>query len=210
MKYEWKKHEKEFYSVKEKPSITIAPRQNYIMISGKGNPNNDDFSERVGVLYSLAYSIKMKYKQLYANSKLDKQSDYSDFAVFPLEGVWTSSNPSNPLDKDSFVYTIMIKQPNFITKEMFKEAYEEVRKKKPSVLLKDVIFEEMEDCECIQILHSGTFDSEPESFAKMDIFAKDNQLERINYYHREIYLSDARKTVPEKRKTILRYQVKKI
>lgn len=208
MKYEWKKHEKELYSTKDKPSVITVPTQNFIMINGKGNPNNDDFSERVGVLYSLAYAIKMKYKKLYSDSEQAKQLDYSDFAVFPLEGVWTSSNPNNPLDKDSFVYTIMIKQPYFITREMFEAAYEDVKKKKPNLLLKDVIFEAIEKHECVQILHLGTFDSEPESFEKMYAFANENQLERINYYHREIYLNDARKTIPEKRRTILRYQVK--
>lgn len=210
MKYEWKKNEKELYVIKDKLSTITVPRQNFIMLNGEGNPNNDDFSERVGVLYSLAYAIKMRYKKSHTNSEQVKQLEYSDFTVFPLEGVWTSSNPSNPLDKDSFVYTIMIKQPDFITKKMFEAAYEEVGKKKPNALLKEVVFEAIAEHECVQVLHLGTFDSEPESFEKMGAFAKENKLERINYYHREIYLSDPRKTEPEKRRTILRYEVKRI
>jgi hypothetical protein len=99
----------------------------------------------------------------------------------------------------------MIKQPDFITKEMFEAAYEEVKKKKPNVLLKDVNFEAIEEHKCIQILHLGSFDDELESFEKMNDFAKEDKLERINYYHREIYLSDARKTKPDKRRTVLRY-----
>lgn len=210
MKYEWKKHEKELYNIKDKPSLIKVPKQNFIMIDGKGNPNNVDFSERVGVLYSLAYPIKIKYKKLYIDSEQSNQVEYNDYTVFPLEGLWTSSDPSNPLDKDSFVYTIMIKQPDFISKEMFETAYEEVKKKKPHELLKEVVFGTIEEHECVQILHMGTFDSEPASFEKMDAFAKENNLERINYYHREIYLSDPRKTAPEKGKTILRYQVRRL
>jgi hypothetical protein len=210
MKYEYKKHEKELYGIKDKPSFITVPRQDFIMINGEGNPNNENFSEKIAVLYSLAYAIKMRYKKSYVDLNQTKQLDYEDFTVFPLEGVWTSSNPNNPLDKDSFVYTIMIKQPDFITKEMFEAAYEEVKKKKPNVLLKDVYFETIEEHECVQILHLGSFDDEPASFDKMNAFAKDNKLERINYFHREIYLSDARKTEPDKRRTILRYEVKKI
>lgn len=205
MKYEYKKHEKELYGTKDKASSIIIPQQNFIMIDGEGDPNKEDFAERICVLFSLAYAIKMKYKKEYADLK---QLDYDDFTVYPLEGVWTSSNPDNPLDKDYFVYTIMIKQPDFITKEMFETAYEEVKKKKPHILLKEVRFETIEEHKCVQILHLGSFDDEPASFEKMNAFANENQLERINYYHREIYLSDARKTEPEKRRTILRYQVK--
>lgn len=209
MKYEWKKHEKAYYSAKVKPSSIVVPKQNYIMISGKGDPNGADFSERVGVLYSIAYSIKFRHKARCTDIEQRKQFDYSDYTVFPLEGVWTSSNLDNPLDKDSFIYTIMIKQPDFITKDMFTAPYEEVSRKKPHPLLQEVIFEAMEDSLCVQVLHIGSYDNEPESFAKMDEFAKDNKLVRINNYHREIYLTDVRKTAPEKRKTILRYQVKK-
>ena len=210
MKYEWRKHEKDLYGVKDKPSLIEIPQQNYITISGKGNPNEDDFSERVSVLYSLAYPIKMQYKAFCADLGSNMQLEYNDYTVFPLEGVWTSSNPENPLDKDSFVYTIMIKQPAFITRDMFEAAYEVVQRKKSHPLLQEVAFEEIGDGLCIQILHNGPFDNEPESVAKMDAFTKENRLERINYYHREIYLTDPRKTVPEKGKTILRYQVQKV
>lgn len=142
MKHEWKKHEKEFYAAKERPSIIVMPRQNFIMLSGKGNPNDNDFSEKVGVLYSLAWSIKMRYKALCSNYlELRGQFEYHDYTVHPLEGIWTSSNTGNPLDKDSYIYTIMIRQPDFITKDMFEAAYEVVEKKKPHPLLKEVVFD---------------------------------------------------------------------
>ncbi|CAH0121114.1 hypothetical protein PAE9249_03640 [Paenibacillus sp. CECT 9249] len=208
MKHEWRKHEKEFYRVKEEPEMIAVPRQNFIMISGKGNPNLDDFSERVGVLYSLAYPIKMQYKALCINNREQRErTEYEDYTVFPLEGIWSSSNPDNPLDKDSFIYTIMIRQPDFITKEMFETAYEAVEKKKPHPMLKEAAFDSMEDGLCVQMLHKGSFDDEPVSFAKMDALVAEKGLKRANYIHREIYLTDARKTAPDKRQTILRYQV---
>ncbi|MFD0717497.1 hypothetical protein [Paenibacillus sp. GCM10027626] len=158
MKQEWRKHEKAFYSIKAQPSLIVMPPQNFIMISGKGNPNKEDFAERVGVLYSLAYPIKMRYKALCSmNLEQREQFVYQDFTVYPLEGVWTSSNPDNPLDKDSFIYTIMIRQPDFITKEMFEAAYKAAEQKKPHPFLKEVVFDTMEDGLCVQMLHKGPF-----------------------------------------------------
>ena len=209
MKHEWKKHERELYGVKDRPQIITVPRQNFIMIRGIGNPNNEDFSERVGVLYSLAYPIKMRFKAMCNNDEGQCMLyEYSDYVVYPLEGVWTTSNEKNLLDKDCFQYTIMIRQPDYITKEMFESAFEAVEKKKPHLLLKEVVFDSMEEGKSIQVLHTGSFDDEPESFSKMDIFAKEKGLERLTHCHREIYLNDARTTALEKRQTILRYQVK--
>jgi len=207
MKHEWRKHERELYGVKEKPQIITVPRQNFIMITGAGNPNNEDFSERVGVLYSLAYPIKMRFKAMCKNEGVASLYEYNDYTVYPLEGVWTTSNSDDLFDKDSFHYTIMIRQPDYITREMFDAAFAVVEKKKPHPLLKEVVFDTMEDGKSIQMLHVGPFDDEPTSFAKMDIFAKDNGLERVNQSHREIYLKDARKTSPEKTQTILRIRV---
>jgi len=209
MKHEWKKHEKEIYGAKEQPSIIVVPQQKFIMISGKGNPNNNDYSERVGVLYSLAWPIKMRYKALCNNdSELRKLSEYHEYVIFPLEGIWTSSNPDNPLDKDSFVYTIMIRQPDFITQDMFESAYAVVEERTPHPLLKEVIFDVVEDGQCVQILHKGSYDDEPKSFAVMDAFIQDKGLKRIKHSHREIYLNkDPRKIAPALRKTILRYQI---
>ncbi|HCC34995.1 MAG TPA: small molecule-binding protein [Ruminococcaceae bacterium] len=209
MKHEWKKHERDLYGAKDKPQILTVPRQSFIMLKGVGNPNNKDFSERVGVLYSLAYPVKFGFKALYNNNKEERALyEYSDYCVYPLEGVWTTANKDNPLDKNSFKYTIMIRQPDFITKEMFEAALAITAKKKPHPLLSEVVFDTMTGGKSVQILHRGSFDDEPASFANMDSFAKKNGLERLNQYHREIYLNDARKTAPYKRLTILRYQVK--
>ncbi|MGL5437384.1 MAG: GyrI-like domain-containing protein [Lachnospiraceae bacterium] len=209
MKHEWKKHEKELYSVKKKPSVITVPEHKYIMINGKGNPNGTDFSERVGVLYSLAYPIKMRHKACCVkNSELIQVYPYEDYTVFPLEGIWTSSG-NNPLDKSTLEYTIMIRQPNFITREMFEDASNVAEKKKPHPFLKEVVFGTMEDSLCVQILHVGPFDHEPASFEMMDIFSKENGFKRIDKVHREIYLNNANKTDPAKYQTILRYSVKK-
>lgn len=204
MKYEWRKIDKAFYWAKEQPNEIMVPKQNFITIDGTGNPNNNDFAQRVGVLYSLAYQVKALYKK---EPERYGASEYHDYTVFPLEGIWTSTS-SNPLEKDCFIYTLMIKQPDFIAKQVFEAAYEMVQKKKPHPLLKEASFRAIEDGKCVQILHKGSFDDEPGSFDEMDRFAADNGLERLNHCHREIYLTDARKTAPEKRKTILRYQVK--
>ena len=196
MKHEWKKHERKLYGTGEKPVVITVPPQKYIMIDGRGDPNGEDFSQRVGVLYSLAYPIKMTFK-----------TQFTDYTVYPLEGVWKTANPDDLSDKNSFVYTIMIRQPDFITAEMFETAQLAVAKKKPHPLLTDIVFETVEDGMCVQALHRGSFDKETETFSKMDKFAAENNLARLNRSHREIYLNDARKTVPEKRMTILRYMV---
>lgn len=208
MKLEWKRQERELYGIKDKPQLLTVPCQHYIMIAGAGDPNGEEFSERVGVLYSLAYSIKIRFKKTCATYEaFRRQYEYDDYTVYPLEGVWMSSNPDDPLDKASYQYTIMIRQPDFITREMFDTAYHVTAKKKPHPLLTEVEFGTVKDGKCIQILHNGSYDNETKSFAKMDSFAADNGLKRLYGHHREIYLNDARKTAPEKRKTILRYQV---
>lgn len=210
MKHEWKKHEKELYGIKRTPSIITVPKQKFIMISGKGNPNDAEFSERVGVLYSLAYPIKMWHKA-YCNNNQEQSKGfaYEDYTVFPLEGTWTSSE-NNPLDKSSFEYTIMIRQPDFIMQETYEEVRAVVQKKKPHPFLKEVVFGTNEDGLCVQTLHIGSFDDEPASFELMDIYSKSNGLERLGEVHREIYLNNAKKTVPSKNQTILRYQVKEV
>ncbi|MCL1984551.1 MAG: GyrI-like domain-containing protein [Methanomassiliicoccaceae archaeon] len=212
MKHEWKKDERDLYTDVKGPAIVTIPEQRFIMIDGTGDPNGEDFGERVGVLMSLAYSIKMCHKADISNDP-DHASRYAynDYTVFPPEGVWTSSAASEegvPPDKGSLIYTIMIRQPDFITTEMFEAAYAITEKKKPHPLLKEVRFGGIEDGICVQMLHIGSFDDEPMSFAKMDAFVKENGYERTDGVHREIYLSDARRTAPERYRTILRYRIK--
>lgn len=202
MKYEWKKSEKYLYGVKQKPQFIEVPTAYYIMIKGEGNPNEIDFSNRVSALYSLAYRIKMLFKNM-----KKEELEYSDFTVFPLEGIWEKSDDEE-FDKNKLKYTIMIKQPYFITKEIFELAFEKVKKKKPNELYDEVSFDCIESKKAIQILHIGSFDTEIESFEKLDNFANEMNLERSENLHTEIYLNNKNRTAEDKLKTILRYTVK--
>lgn len=202
MKYEWKKNEKNLYGVKQKPQLIDVPTAYYIMIKGEGNPNESDFSNRVSALYSLAYGIKMLFKNMEK-----EELEYSDFTVFPLEGIWEKSDDEE-FDKNKLKYTIMIKQPYFITKEIFELAFEKVKKKKPNELYDEVSFDCIESKKAIQILHIGSFDTEIESFEKLDNFANEMNLERSEKLHTEIYLNNKNRTAEDKLKTILRYNVK--
>ena len=200
MKYEWKKQEKEFYGAKKSPVLVTVPAQNYIMIGGKGNPNDVDFSNRVSALYSLAYAIKMAYKTTAI------QNEFNDFTVFPLEGIWQKIEET-VLVKENLGYTIMIRQPDFICEDMVKAALEQVKVKKPNPLFDEISFGTMNDGKCVEILHIGAFDDEPIFFEKMEKFMLANNLERTNNYNREIYLNNANRIEISKIKTILRYSV---
>jgi len=205
MKHEYKKHEKELYCPKEKPQLLNVPKQKFFCIKGKGNPNNKDFSERIAVLYSLSYAVRMMPKNGFA------PNGYFDYTVYPLEGVWDVSEDarnSKELIKDELLYTIMIRQPDFVTKEVIQKAFEIANKKKPHPMLQEVYFDEIEDGLSVQILHNGSYDSEPESFNKMKKFIEDNNYEIKTLVHREIYLTDSRKVEKDKSKTILRYRIR--
>ena len=203
MKYEWRKQDKALYGAKKYPALITIPVQNYIMISGKGNPNDVDFSNRVGALYSLAYAVKSSYKAV------SLQEEIHDFAVYPLEGIWTKIN-GDYLDKAKLEYTILIRQPDFISEEMVNEALGMVRIKKSNPLLEEIHFETMQNGLCVEVLHVGAFDDEPVSFEKMDQFSAAHGLRRSESYHREIYLSNANRVEKSKLKTILRYPVEQI
>ncbi len=205
MKYEWKKHEKNLYGAKTIPALITVPMQSYIMISGKGNPNDADFSNKVAALYSLAYAIKMGFKAAVSNA--GNSEEVHDFSVYPLEGVWKQKRDGE-LVKEELEYTIMIRQPDFITEGMVRRAIETVKKKKPNPLYEEIRFDTMQDGKCIEILHIGAFDDEPASFEKMDQFAEKNGLKRNKSCHREIYLNNANRVEKSKLKTILRFSVK--
>lgn len=200
MKYEWRKQEKELYGVKTKAVLVDVPKQKFIEIKGKGNPNEEDFSNRISALYSVAYGIKMLFKKLALNNEIN------DFTVFPLEGLWKKGDKVE-FDKNDLSYILMIKQPIFITEDIYNQALENVKQKKPNDLYKEISFREFEGEKAIQILHLGSFDDEPQSFEEMEKFAIELQLKRTSNVHREIYLTNKNRTCEEKQKTILRYSV---
>ena len=207
MKHEWRKSEKAFYLPRSRPEVVDVPEYSYIVLSGEGNPNSEFFSECISALYSVAYAIKMNLKKV-----PDPPVNYLDWTVYPLEGVWDISekakaNFDGKLNKDELIFDLMIRQPDFVSADFFQEMLELTQNKKPHKLLERVRFERIKDGKCVQMLHVGSFDSEPESFSKMEAFALDMNLKRRSKAHREIYLSDFRKVPEEKLKTVLRFQV---
>ncbi|HPF16816.1 MAG TPA: GyrI-like domain-containing protein [Thermotogota bacterium] len=209
MKHEWRKSEKPFYLPKKKPELVDIPAFNFFTITGSGDPNDDFFKEYIGVLYSLSYTIRMSPKKDLA------PVGYYEYTIYPLEGVWDISEEAKAkdlksfadLNKSDFVFNLMIRQPDFVTGEYAAKVIERVKKEKPHDLLDEVEFVSISEGQCIQMLHVGTYDSEPESFMKMEDYAQKNHLNRLSKKHREIYLSDPRKANPVNLKTVLRFQV---
>lgn len=207
MKHEWRKKEKSVYIPKNKAEVIDIPSYKFITIEGEGNPNSESFGEYIGVLYSLSYAIKMNLKK----PEYSLPGHY-DYTVYPLEGVWditdeAKENFTGTINKDDLVFKIMIRQPDFVTDEFFKEMLEFVKNKKPNELLNKACFETIKEGRCIQMLHIGSYDNEAESFDIMEAFAEENSLRRKSKIHREIYLSDFRKVAEDKLKTVLRFRL---
>ncbi len=203
-----KRKKKEIYLPKNKPEIIEVPDYKYLTIEGEGNPNSNTFPEYIGVLYSLSYAVKMSYK------KSIEPKGYFDYVVYPLEGVWdikedAKNNSRGTINKDDLQFKLMIRQPDFVDLHFFSKILKLTKDKKPNDLLDSVKLETIKEGLCVQILHLGSYDNEPESFSIMEKFAIDQGLKRVSKIHKEIYLNDARKTVPEKLKTVLRFQVAK-
>jgi len=197
-KIDYKKDYKHLYLPKAVPEIP------FFMVNGSGDPNGEQFAKLTEALYSLSYAVRMSYKSD------DVPAGYYEYTVFPLEGVWDLLDYSKPsTDKSNFKYTIMIRQPDFVTEETFKRFLEQTKKKKQNPYLDHVRFEHVEEGLCCQMMHLGSFDNEPESFARMEAFCAENGYIRTSKIHREIYLSDPRKTEPAKLKTVLRFPVRR-
>ena len=136
MKHEWKKHEKGIYGAKTKPCVLDIPAQKYIILSGRGNPNDEIFSDKVAALFSVAYKIKMAYKAF-----APKSNEITDYTVYPLEGMWSMASEKEYLVKEELQYRIMIRQPDFISRKMFDNALETVKVRKNIPYLTDISFE---------------------------------------------------------------------
>jgi hypothetical protein len=206
MKQDWKKTDKQYYLPKTNPELVKVPPFKFFSVTGQGDPNEKLFQENIGVLYSLAYAIKMSPKNNFA------PKDYIEYTVFPLEGIWdlteeAKKSNSKIIDKSQLVFNLMIRQPDFVTHDFALEAIERTKKKKYHPLLEKVRFEIIEDSSCIQMMHIGSFDSEPESFKQMEDFCIQNGYQRESKQHREIYLSDFRKVSHDKLKTVLRFKI---
>lgn len=208
MAFDYKKEYKEFYMAKKKPEIVTVPAMNYIAVRGKGDPNEEggEYKDAIGVLYAIAYTIKM--------SKMGdhRMEGYFDFVVPPLEGFWWQDGIKGVDNsrKDLFNWISLIRLPDFVTKEEFCWAVAEAEKKK-KIDCSKAEFLTVEEGLCAQILHLGAFDDEPETVAIMDRFLEEEGYENdfeSGRLHHEIYLSDARKTAPEKLKTVIRHPIR--
>ena len=209
MAFDFKKEYKEFYMPNDKPEIVQIPKANYIAVRGEGNPNEEGgaYKQAVGILYAVAYTLKMSHK---SDHKIE---GFFEYVVPPLEGFWWQEN-SDGIDyrnKETFHWISVIRLPDFITKEDFDWAVETATKKKKMDCSK-AEFYTVEEGLCVQIMHIGPFDDEPATVAIMDQYLADNGFENdmtATRLHHEIYLSDARKVAPEKWKTVIRHPIKK-
>ena len=228
MAFDFKKEYKEFYMPKNKPEIVKIPSMNYVAVRGKGNPNVEggDYQHAISILYAVAYTLKMSYKTDY------KIEGFFEYVVPPLEGFWWQGE-QHPVDaemrtdragrrenikgidysnKDTFNWISVIRLPDFITEKDFAWAVQTAtEKKKIDCSLAE--FLTIDEGLCVQIMHQGSFDSEPATVALLEDYLKEQGYENdINEQrlHHEIYMSDARKVVPEKWKTVIRHPIKKV
>lgn len=209
MAFDFKKEYKDFYLPKNKPQIVTVPPMNYIAVRGKGDPNEAGgaYQAAIGVLYAVAYTIKM--------SKMgDHRMDgYFDFVVPPLEGFWWQDGVEgiDYADKSTFNWISVIRMPDFVTREEFDWAVAEAARKK-QLDCGAAEFLTIDEGECVQIMHIGPYDDEPATVALMDEYLAANGYENdfsATRLHHEIYLTDARKVAKEKWKTVIRHPVRK-
>ena len=210
MAFDYKKEYREFYLPKNRPEIVTVPKANYIAVRGHGDPNEPGgaYQKAIEVLYSVAYTLKMSYK---TDHKIE---GFFEYVVPPLEGFWWQDgvNGVDYGDKSTFNWISVIRLPDFVTEADFRWAVDTAAKKKkldcPAAELLPI-----DEGLCVQILHIGSYDAEPETVAVLDRFLAENGY--VNDFspirlHHEIYLSDARKTAPDKLKTVIRHPIKQI
>ena len=209
MSFDFKKEYKEFYLPKSIPSVITVPEMNYIAVRGKGDPNdeNGEYKNTIGLLYGIAFTIKMSYKGAH---KID---GYFEYVVPPLEGFWRQNGAQN-IDyshKERFDFISVIRLPDFVTKADFDWAIEEASKKKKQDFSK-VEFFTYDEGVCVQCMHIGSYDDEPKTVALMHKYIKANGYEldiTDKRLHHEIYLSDPRKCEASKLKTVVRHPIKR-
>ena len=210
-KMDYKKAYKDLYMPKKKPSAIQVPKMTFIMVDGRGNPNTSkDYKDAMEILYGLSFTIKM--------SKMSgrQPEGYFEYVVPPLEGLWSVEGAEfdglNITDKDKFCWTSMIRQPEFVTEEVFEWARGELQKKKPELDFSNTRLERYREGLCCQVMHFGPYDDEPATIAKMEEYIRDNgyitDITDLRRHH-EIYLGDPRKTKPENLKTVIRHPVRK-
>ena len=210
MPFDYKKEYKEYYLPKSKPSIITVPRMNFLAVRGHGDPNTEGgaYKQSIGLLYGIAFTIKMSKK---GDHRIE---GYFDYVVPPLEGFWRQDDVAgiDYAHKENFAWISVIRLPDFVTRPDFDWAVAEAAEKKKTDFSK-VEFLTYDEGLCVQRMHIGHYDDEPATVALMHEF-----MEQQGYglditdqrLHHEIYLSDARKVAPEKRKTVIRHPIKSI
>ncbi len=208
MAFDYKKEYKEFYMPKSKPGIVEVPSMNYIAVRGKGDPNVEDseYKESIGLLYGIAFTIKMSKMGDY------RIQGYFDYVVPPLEGFWWQEGVRgiDYAHKESFQFISAIRLPDFVTKRDFEWAVEEAEKKKKTDFSK-VEFLPYQEGLCVQCMHIGPYDTEPATVERMHEYmtAQGYTLDITDQRrHHEIYLSDVRRVAPSKLKTVVRHPIK--
>lgn len=209
MAFDYKKEYKEFYMPKRKPGIVEIPKMNYIAVRGKGNPNeeNSEYKNSIGLLYAIAFTIKMSYK---GTHKID---GYFEYVVPPLEGFWWQDN-TDGIDynrKEDMNFISVIRLPDFVTENDFKWAVDEATAKKKQDFSK-VEFLTYDEGVCVQCMHIGSYDNEPETVELMHKYMEENGYEldiTDSRLHHEIYLSDPRRCDESRLKTVIRHPIKK-
>ncbi len=204
---DFKKEYKDLYLPKETPMLIAVPPIKFIMTDGFGDPNSTAFEQAVGLLYALSYTIKMGHK------KGEQPQGFFEYVVPPLEGLWwVDGGDFSFTERENWAWTIMIRQPDFVTNEVFAWACSGVKKKKAGMDVHKARLETFNEGLCVQALHIGTYATEPETMEKINELVDKNGLKCTigkGGKHHEVYLSDPRKCKPEQMKTVLRHPVEK-
>ena len=208
MAFDFKKEYREFYLPKSRPEIITVPPMRFIAVRGSGDPNEEggQYKQAIAVLYALAFTLRMSCKGA------RRIEGFFEYVVPPLEGFWSQNGAQeiNYSDKSSFDWISVIRLPDFIKRSDFDWAVAEAGEKK-KLDCSGAQLLELEEGLCVQMMHIGPYDDEPESLALMDAFIAEKGYENdfsAQRLHHEIYLSDARKVAPERRKTVIRHPIK--
>ncbi len=216
-KLDYKQAYKELYQPAREPGLVTVPEILFLAVDGRGDPNQEGgaYQQALEALYALTFTVKM--------SKMGGRAPegYFEYTVPPLEGLWWLADDADRgffANKERYFWTSMIRQPEFVTEDVLCWAKEEVQKKKPHLDISKARLLSFAEGLCVQVLHLGPYDAEPETLARMNAYVKENGLENdigaplpggMRRRHHEIYLGDPRKSSPEKLKTVLRHPVKR-
>lgn len=199
-KIDLRKQLKAFYSSPKKPNIIDVPPAKFLTITGRGEPGGEAYRAAMNALYSVAYTIKFSTK---AAGK--------DFTVMTLEGLWWFDDPNAAFDsvpREEWNWKSMIRQPDLITAEMVKEAKTQAKAKKGLEEIDNVVLEKFHEGMSAQIMHIGPYSEEGETITELHRFIEENGY-KMRGFHHEIYMSDPRRTAPERCKTIIRQPIEK-